>query len=94
MKISWKKKLFIILRLSLTNSGRKKAEYLKSLHTFKLFGEHNFWYSRVVPTDMELISVHNNVKVATDVYFCTHDVLHDMFNDDPAALEVRGVSEV
>ena len=32
---------------------------------------------------MELISVHNNVKVATDVYFCTHDVLQDLFNDDP-----------
>lgn len=84
------KKLLIILRLSVTNSGRKKAEYLKSLHTFKQFGEHNFWYSRVVPTDMELISVHNNVKVATDVYFCTHDVLHDLFNDDPNADAIEG----
>lgn len=83
MKISWRKKLLIILRLSLTNSGRKKAEYLKSLGTFKVFGNHNFWYSRVIPADMDLISVHNNVKVATDVYFCTHDVLHNMFNDDP-----------
>ena len=83
MKISWKKKLLIMLYLYTTNSGRKKAEYLKSLGLFKQFGEKNFWYSRIVPTDMELISVHNNVKVATDVYFCTHDVLHDMFNDDP-----------
>lgn len=83
MKISWKKKLLIMLHLYTTNSGRKKAEYLKSLGLFKQFGEKNFWYSRIVPTDMELISVHNNVKVATDVYFCTHDVLHDMFNDDP-----------
>lgn len=90
MNISWAKKLFIIFRLSLTNSGSKKAAYLKSLHTFKQFGEHNFWYSRVVPTDMELISVHNNVKVATDVYFCTHDVMHNLFNDDPTAIEVRG----
>lgn len=56
--------------------------YLRSL------GENNFWYSRIVPSDMELISVHNNVKVATDVYFCTHDVLHDLFNDDP---NLRGV---
>ena len=83
MKISWKKKLVIIFRLLITNSGRKKAEFLKSLGTFKKFGENNFWYSRVVPADMELISVHNNVKVATDVYFCTHDVLNDLFNDDP-----------
>ena len=76
MNISWKNKLMIIFRLSITNGGRRKAEFLK-------FGENNFWYSRVVPADMELISVHNNVKVATDVYFCTHDVLHDMFNGDP-----------
>ena len=81
MNISWKRKLRILLRLSMTNSGRKKAEYLKSLNTFKLFGESNFWYSRNIPADMELISVHNNVKIATDVYFCTHDVLHNLFND-------------
>lgn len=83
MNISWKRKLMIIFRLSITNGGRKKAQYLKSLNVFKEFGENNFWYSRIVPSDMELISVHNNVKVATDVYFCTHDVLHDLFNDDP-----------
>ena len=83
MNISWKRKLMIIFRLSITNGGRKKAQYLKSLNVFKEFGENNFWYSRIVPSDMELISVHNNVKVATDVYFCTHDVLHDLFNDAP-----------
>ena len=83
MNISWKRKLMIIFRLSITNGGRKKAQYLKSLNVFKEFGENNFWYSRIVPSDMKLISVHNNVKVATDVYFCTHDVLHDLFNDDP-----------
>lgn len=83
MNISWKKKQWIAFRLSISGNGRKKAQYLKSLNLFKEFGENNFWYSRVVPTDMELISVHNNVKVATDVYFCTHDVLQDLFNDDP-----------
>ncbi len=83
MNISWKKKLSIVLHLSLSNGGRSKATYLKSLNLFKMFGDNNFWYSRVVPADMEQISIHNNVKVATDVYFCTHDVLHDMFNDDP-----------
>lgn len=39
---------------------------------------------------MELISVHNDVKVATDVYFCTHDVMHNMFNDDPDAIKIGG----
>lgn len=81
MNISWKKKIIIMLRLSMSNSGKKKAEYLKSLNIFKHFGKKNFWYPRVIPSDLELISIHNNVKIATDVYFCTHDVLHTMFND-------------
>lgn len=95
MNISWRRKLFIILRLSITNSGSKKAEYLRNLHTFKKFGEHNFWYSRIVPTDMELISIHNNVKIATDVYFCTHDVLHNLFNDYKEAPQISwGVPQI
>ena len=84
----------IIFRLSITNGGRRKAEFLKTLGVFKEFGENNFWYSRVIPADMELISVHNNVKVATDVYFCTHDVLHDMFNDDPNLMGGGGMPAI
>ena len=82
MKISWKKKLYIMFKLSKTNNGIKKAQYLKKLNTFKKFGDNNFWYSRIVPADMELISIHNNVNIATDVYFCTHDVLNNLFNND------------
>ncbi|MCD8157399.1 MAG: hypothetical protein LUD77_00435 [Clostridiales bacterium] len=29
-----------------------------------------------------MVSIHSNVKIATDVYFCTHDVLHKLFNDN------------
>lgn len=86
MKISWKKKLMIMLRISMTNSGSKKASILKKQNTFKKFGDNNFWYSRIVPTDMELISIHNNVNIATDVYFCTHDVIHNMLNKDEKAM--------
>ncbi len=82
MNVSWKKKLWIIFRLAITNNGSKKAEYLKKTGKFKFFGDKNFWYSRNIPADMELVSIHNNVKIATNVYFCTHDVIHTMLNDD------------
>ena len=83
-------KLYLTVRLNLCGSGVKKAKILKKHGKFKMFGERNFWYSRNVPADMELMSVHNNVNVATDVYFCTHDVIHRMFNKDPnVAGEVR-----
>ncbi|HBW37312.1 DapH/DapD/GlmU-related protein [Desulfosporosinus sp. BICA1-9] len=81
-RMSWKEKIRIIIRLSLSNSGRKKANYLKEKGIFKAFGDNNFWYSRIIPADPHLITIHDNVKVATDVYFCTHDVLHDLFNDE------------
>ena len=82
MKFKRLKKLAMIIKLSLSNNGYKKAEYLKKHGNFKLFGDKNFWYSRIIPSDMKLISIHNNVKVATNVYFCTHDVLHNLFNDE------------
>ncbi len=93
MNMSRIKKLKTILFLGFKNSGTKKAAYLKKNGNFKMFGERNFWYSRVIPADMELISVHNNVKVATDVYFCTHDVLHDMFNSDRETIHKLGEDE-
>ena len=88
------KKLFMIAYLSLSNNGRKKAAFLKKYGSFKLFGEKNYWYSRNIPADMPMVSVHNNVKVATDVYFCTHDVLHDLFNDDPVVSVGGGIQTV
>ena len=77
----------MIAYLSLSNNGREKAELLKKHGSFRMFGENNYWYSRNIPADMPMVSVHNNVKVATEVYFCTHDVLHDLFNDDPVAMK-------
>ncbi len=73
------KKIITVVRLSFSNDGYKKANYLKRVKYFKQFGENNFWYSRIVPADPQLIKIHNNVKIATDVYFCTHDVLHNLF---------------
>ena len=36
--------------------------------------------SRVVPLDPNLISIGNNVHIASDVHFITHDVIHHMLN--------------
>lgn len=47
-----------------------------------MFGERNYWFPRVIPADPEMVSIHSNVKIATDVYFCTHDVFHKLFNDN------------
>lgn len=90
MTIKRLKKLWMIAYLSVSNSGKKKAQFLKNHCNLKRFGENNFWYSRIVPADPERLAIGNNVKIATEVYFCTHDVLHDMFNDDPTLVSMGG----
>lgn len=75
------RKILIALRLTICGNGYKKAEFLKKCKIFSEFGNNNYWFPRVTPADPEKIKIHNNVKVATDVYFCTHDVLHNLFND-------------
>ncbi|MBQ9314237.1 MAG: acyltransferase family protein [Clostridia bacterium] len=74
-----KQKILIALKLSLCGNGYKKAQYLKDKKIFKEFGNNNYWYPRIIPADPKKILIHNNVYVATNVYFCTHDVMHLMF---------------
>lgn len=82
MNISRLKKLVLILRLSLCNDGEKKAEIVKKNLHFGMYGENNYWYPRIIPSEPELVKIHNNVAVATNVYFCTHDPLHKTFSRD------------
>lgn len=47
-----------------------------------------------MPTDPQLVSLHNNVKIASNVYFCTHDILNKMLNICPDYTKyLCGVSE-
>ena len=63
--------------------GYDKAKYLKKVKYFDEFGDNNYWYPRNLPSDPHCVYIHNNVNVATDVYFCTHDVIHHMLNNCP-----------
>ena len=82
MAIPWRKKLFLTLKMMLEGDGYRRAEYLKKENMFAMFGEKIYWYPRNLPSDPELIYLHNNVKIATGVYFCTHDIMELMFNDN------------
>lgn len=77
------RKILLGLRLSICADGYRKAAILKRKKIFKVFGENNYWYPHTIPADPEMVSIHNNVKIAANVNFCTHDVLHNVFEDDP-----------
>lgn len=87
MAIPRRKKLFLTVKILLEGDGYKRAEYLKKQKMFGLFGEKIYWYPRNLPSDPEYIYLHNNIKIATGVYFCTHDIMELMFNDDSKCIE-------
>lgn len=65
----------------LIHNGFKKAAFLKKMKVFGGFGENCFWHPRKLPSETEKVFLCNNVVVATDVYFCTHDINHVVLNN-------------
>ena len=77
-KITRFKKLMIQLRLVFTKPT-KRAKYLKKKNIFYHFGKRVFWQPYKIPSEPFLVSIGDNVKVASDVLFITHDVIHAVF---------------
>ena len=61
-----------------TSGGRTKF-IIKHSHEFKHVGG-IFWQPRTYPTDPELISIGNNVMLASGVDFTNHDIIAAMLN--------------
>ena len=50
---------------------------------FYEFGENCKWGSRAIPAEPYLVKIHNNVRVAANVTFCTHDIIDGLFQNCP-----------
>ena len=68
-----------ILRLQLCYGGYRRAEYLKKIGLFHRQGAHCFFTPSNYGTEPYLLSFGDNVHVASDVRFVTHDVAAKMF---------------
>lgn len=75
------KRLKIISKLYVAPDGVKRSKILQRENVFKKYGENVYWHPRTIPSEPELLSIHDNVFVASDVYFCTHDVIDGMLNN-------------
>ncbi|MBE6133376.1 MAG: acyltransferase [Erysipelotrichaceae bacterium] len=75
------KRLFRTIRLFLTPSSAKRTNYLKRKGIFKSIGDNCSIMDRYVPLYSNLISVGNNVHLASNVKFITHDISHVMLNN-------------
>lgn len=74
------KRLFITLKLFSIRSSFKRARYLKNNKIFRSIGENCSIMNRTLPLYPELIKLGDNVHVASNVGFVTHDITHLMLN--------------
>lgn len=65
-------------KLFLKEDGFKRANFLRDKGIIKM-GKHCYFHPINIPSEPELVSFHNNVIVAADVKFYTHDIAWFMF---------------
>lgn len=68
---------FLKIRLALM-SNYKRTKFLKKSGIFAEFGKNCYYCSRSIPEEPYLVKIHNNVVIAANVNFITHDVINDM----------------
>ena len=67
----------------LTLTATKRASYLRKNHIFRHMGNNCMTMFRKIPLYPKLISFGDNVWIASNVTFITHDVIHRMINNKP-----------
>ena len=80
MKFYTKKQL-TRLRIALIFESKKRTKYIVKKNIFHHVGKNFFFQPRFIPADPKLISFHDNVVVASNVTFITHDIAHNMLDN-------------
>lgn len=78
--MSLKERMYHTARLCLIRSGPQRAEYLRKKQIFNHIGENVLMMPRKIPLYPKLIRIHDNVHIASNVSFITHDGIHTMLN--------------
>ena len=76
------KQFFIKAWFAALPMQKLRSRFIRKHNLFAMFGKNSFWAPHVLPMDMKLIRIHDNVKISNNVYFITHDVLYDMYNHE------------
>ena len=75
------KKQLTRLRVALIFESGRRNRYLKKHKIFKEMGENVLFQPRIIPSDPELIKLHNNIVVGSNTTFVNHDYIHQVFNN-------------
>lgn len=85
------KRLWYTFRLYTIRGSAARAAYIRRQHVYGAIGENCTIQKRKVPLYANLIRLGNNVHIASNVSFLTHDVTHLVFNNLD---EFKAVGEV
>ncbi len=80
--MTWKR-LWQTIRLWSMKSSIKRVGYLRKHRIFDSIGENVTIMDRKIPLYAKLIRIHDNVRIASNVTFATHDITHIMLNKMP-----------
>ena len=75
-----RKRLWQTIRLWSMMRSVKRVGYLRKNHIFGEIGNNVTIMDRKIPLYAKLIRIHNNVHIASNVTFATHDITHFMLN--------------
>ena len=64
------------IRSWLSNANK----WLRKHKKLAMLGEHVHWQPRKYPTDGNMLKVHDNVAIASNVEFTMHDIIHWIFD--------------
>ncbi len=78
-----KKRLWQTIRMCLMLSSVDRVNYLRKNHIFGEIGENVTIMDRKIPLYAKLIRIHNNVRLASNISFATHDITHFVLNKMP-----------
>lgn len=75
------KRQLLRFRVYLIPDAFKRTNYLVKKNVFHKVGSNFFFQPRKIPSEPKLIEFGNNVSVASDVTFITHDIMHQVLNN-------------
>ncbi len=75
-----RKMQIIRLLYFLIPSAERRSKMLKKHNFFYSMGENVFFQPRQLPADPKFLIFHNNIAVAGNVNFVTHDIIHYVLN--------------
>ncbi len=78
------------LMMYLLYSPQKRTQWLKKNKVFYHMGENCYYHTRDIPAEPYLLSIHDNVRVAANVRFITHDTVSLMIDGIPEYYNKHG----